>query len=63
MPYTNTKSRRATKRAEAEERQLIYDFLSITERLELLDSRRGNSARERTRLESQTFSKSRKNKK
>jgi hypothetical protein len=53
MSHKNTRFVRNTRRAAALERQANYDSLTIAQRLALLDSRPGNSGKERARLEAQ----------
>jgi len=53
MPYKNTHFARQTRREAAEARAAKYASLTIAERLALLDSRPGNSGKERARLEAQ----------
>ena len=50
MPKINDKHTRTNRRDAAEERQKKYDALSTAEKIKLAQSRRGNSAREISRL-------------
>lgn len=50
MPKINDKHTRTTRREAAEERQKKYDALTTAEKIKLVQSRRGNSARELGRL-------------
>jgi hypothetical protein len=53
MPYPIIETIRALRRKQAEERQAIYDSLTIEEKIELCESRPGNCARELARLYAQ----------
>lgn len=50
MPRTNDKHARSSRKEAAEARQAKYDALSTAEKIKLVQSRRGNSARELARL-------------
>lgn len=50
MPKTNNRSVRENRRKGAEERQVKYESLTTAQKLELVQSRRGNSKREVARL-------------
>ena len=53
MPHSKTRFVRQTRREAAEARATEYASLTVAERLAQIDSRRGESKKERARLEAQ----------